>query len=139
MNIVTFKTEHYEDLASFWEQYGWKAPSEEVLPKKGFVALSDGKPVAAAFVYLSCSGMALLDWVIGDKNASPMTRSKAVFAVVNACKEYAKESDKKVLYTVTANQALMETYRRMGFKDMESNATTLAMSLDGSSLEFLKE
>ena len=44
-----------------------------------------------------------------------------------------------MLYTVTANQALMSTYEKVGFKPMETGATTMAMSLGGSKLDFLKE
>lgn len=139
MEIQPFKTEHYSELSSFWSQYGWPPPKEEVLPKKGFVAIFNGKIVAASFIYLSCSGMALLDWVIGDKQADPLLRAKAVYNVVNACKDYAKEQNKCVLYTITANKNLQETYKKIGFTEMETNATTMAMSLDGSPLDFLKE
>lgn len=139
MDLVEYRPEYHGELSKLWAQYDWVAPSDEVLPKKGYVAIENGQPVAAAFVYLSCSGMALLDWVIGDKNASPLTRGKAVYKVLGACKAYAIKEGKKVLYTVTANTALQDTYRKMGFKDMEKGATTLAMSLDGSDLGFLKE
>lgn len=139
MEITTFTEKHYPELVEFWSQYGWTAPSVDVLPRKGFVALDNGKVVAAAFCYMSCSGMALLDWVIGDKNAQPLTRGKAVYKVIGACKDYAKEQGKSVLYTVTANTALQETYRKIGFQDMESKATSMAMSLDGTNLSFIKE
>lgn len=139
MELSTFTEAHYPELSKFWGQYGWVAPSIDVLPRKGFVALHEGKIVAAAFCYLSCSGMALLDWVIGDKNAQPLTRGKAVYKVIGACQEYAKEQGKSVLYTVTANQALQETYRKIGFQDMEKGATSMAMSLDGTKLDFIKE
>lgn len=139
MEIQPFKTEHYSELSSFWSQYGWVAPKEEVLPKKGFVAIYNGKIVAASFVYLSCSGMALLDWVIGNKQVESSVRGKAVYNVISACKDYAKEQDKCVLYTVTANQVLQEIYKKVGFKNMETNATTMAISLNGLPLDFLKE
>lgn len=139
MDYVEYKSEHHPELSKFWAQYGWVAPSDDVLPKKGFVAMHEGKLVAAAFVYQSCSGMALLDWVIGDMEAPPLTRGKAVYTVINACKEYAKTKGFKVLYTVTANENLQATYRKIGFKDMEKNATSMALSLDGTSLDFIKE
>lgn len=139
MEISEFKDKHYPELSSFWSQYDWIAPSIDLLPRKGFVALNEGKIVAAAFVYMSCSGMAYMDWVIGDKNAEPLTRGKAVYKVVGACQDYAKEQGKQVLFTVTANQPLLKTYEKMGFQTMESGATTMAMSLDGSKLDFLQE
>lgn len=139
MEITTFTEAHYSELKEFWGQYGWVAPSIDVLPRKGYVAISDGKVIAGAFVYLSESGMALLDWVIGDKNASPLSRGKAVYMLVASCKQYAKEQGKKVLYTVTANQQLIATYEKNGFQPMETGATTMALSLDGSKLDFLKE
>lgn len=139
MEITSFSDKHYTELSKFWGQYGWIAPSIDLLPRKGFVALDNGKIVAASFCYMSCSGMALLDWVIADKESQPLTRGKAVYKVINACKDYAKEQGKSVLYTVTANTALQETYRKIGFQDMESKATSMAMSLDGTKLDFIKE
>ena len=139
MELTSFNSKHYEELSRFWGQYGWVAPSEELLPKKGYVAMQDGKIVAAAFVYLSCSNMALLDWVIGDKDASPLSRDKAIYGVIKACQEYARKQNKTVLYTVTANTALQATYRKLGFADMKAGATSMAMSLDGTKLDFLKE
>ena len=139
MQICQFQKQHYEQLRGYWQQYGWVSPDMDLLPKNGFVAIKDDKVVAAAFVYQSCSGMALLDWVIADKNAQPLTRGKAVYSVINACRDFAKDKGFKVLYTVTANEHLQDTYRKIGFKDMEKNATSMAMSLDGSSLGFLRE
>lgn len=138
MDIVEFRTEHHSTLSAFWELYGWTAPAEDLLPKKGFVGISGGKIVGAAFVYLSEAGMAFLDWVIVDPLALPMSRGKCVYRVVEACKAYAKEQGKKVLYTVTANDSLLKSYRRMGFENMEKNATTMALSLDGTKTDFLR-
>ena len=138
MQVIQFEpAKHYETLKSYWAQYGWVAPSLDVLPKVGFVAMDGTKVVAAAFCYLSCSGAALLDWVIGDEEASPILRGKAVYKVVDECVAYASIHDKKIIYTVTGNESLQTTYRRIGFKDMEKNVTSLAMSLDGSSLDCL--
>jgi len=134
-----YESKHYSELSLFWGQYGWIAPKESLLPKKGFVAITNDKIVAAAFVYQTCSGMALLDWVIGDKDANPLSRRNGVYSVIDKCKDFAKSEGVSVLYTVTANVALQETYKRIGFQDMEKNATSMAMSLDGSKLDFLKE
>ena len=138
MDVVEFRTAHYDELSQFWRDYGWCPPSEEVLPKKGFVAVTNGKAVGASFVYLSESGMAFMDWVIADPNASALSRGKAVYKTVEACQEYARSQGKKVLYTVTANAALLGTYEAMGFEKMETEATTMAMSLDGTKTDFLR-
>lgn len=138
MDVVQYRSTHYDALGQFWAQYGWEAPHEDVLPKTGFTAIDNGKIVGAAFVYLSCSGMALLDWVIVDQHALPFTRGKATLAVVEACKEYAKSEGKKVLYTVTANKSLIASFERVGFEKMEQDATTMALSLDGTKTEFLR-
>lgn len=123
----------------FWERYGWTAPSQDILPRNGFVAVSAlGRVVGAAFVYLSQESMALLDWVVADPSALEISRGRAVHKTVQACKALALKEGKKVLYTVTANEALLRAYERMGFNDMEKNATTMAMSLDGSKIDFLR-
>lgn len=138
MEVVEFRYTHHDALGKIWAQYDWEAPSMEVLPKKGFVVFCMGKIVGAAFIYLSCSGMAFLDWVVVDMFVSPLIRGKAVYKAVIACKDYAQKEGKKVLYTVTANESLLKSYKKMGFMNMEQNATTMAMSLDGTKTDFLR-
>lgn len=140
MDVTEFNpSAHYEGLKTMWAQYDWIAPEISVLPQKGFVALINGNPVAASFCYLSCSGMALLDWIIADKKIEAEVRGKAVAKTIMACKAYAISQKKQVLYTITANTHLQNIYKKIGFKDMEKNATSMAMSLDGSDLKFLGE
>ena len=138
MDLIKFEDKHYEDIKPWFAQYGWTAPALDVLPRTGFVALSEGKPVCAGFYYKSCSGMAYMDWMIGDQNASPLSRGKGVVSIVNAIKEDAKANGFKILYTVTANQPLISTYKKLGLQEMETGATTLALSLDGSTQDFLR-
>lgn len=138
MEVVEFRCTHHDALKNIWSQYGWDAPSIEVLPRKGFVVFFMGKIVGAAFIYLSCHGMAFLDWVVVDMFASPIVRGKSVYKSVLACKDYAQKEGKRVLYTVTANESLLKSYKKMGFNVMEKNATTMAMSLDGTKTDFLR-
>lgn len=138
MDVLEYGPSHYAELSRCWQQYGWNPPDEALLPKKGFVAFAGGKLIGASFVYMSCSGMAFLDWVVVDPYASELNRGKAVFKTIDACKEYAKAQGKQVLYTVTANKALLRSYKKMGFEDMEPKASTMAMSLDGTKTDFLR-
>lgn len=139
METQQFTPLHYSELKRFWAQYGWTAPDIDLLPKRGYVAMKEGKILAAAFVYMSCSGMAMMDWVIGDKDAVALDRGMAVIEVVKECQKYATEHKKSVLYTITGNTHLQDVYRIVGFKNMESNVTSMAMSLDGANLDFLGE
>lgn len=138
MDVIKFKEEHYPVLKEWWSQYGWEAPQLETLPKTGFIALSEGKPVVAGFLYKTDSSMAFMDWIIGDKNASALSRGKGAHLVVSSIIQDARESGFQVLYTVTANQPLIESYKRQGLQEMEPGATTLAMSLTDKQLNFLR-
>lgn len=139
MDLVRFEDKHYPILKEWWAQYGWIAPELDCLPRIGYVALVEGKPICAGFFYQSCSGMALMDWVISDKNAPALTRGKSVHKLIDTIIKEAKGAGFKVLYTVTANEHLLAAYERHGLKRMETGATTMAMSLTDKSLEFLKE
>lgn len=138
MDVVEFRTSHYAELAGIWERYGWTPPSEEVLPKRGYVMISGGKVVGASFIYISCSGMAYLDWIVVDPLAHPMARGKCVHKTIQACLDYSKSLGKTVAYTVTANKSLLKALKKLGFQDMETHATTMAMSLDGTKTDFLR-
>lgn len=138
MGVIEFRADHYDALSKIWRLYGWNPPTMDVLPKKGFVASFSGKIVGASFLYLSCSAMAFLDWVVVDPTVSPIARGKAVYKTVLACRDYAKSQGKTVLYTVTATESLLRTYKKLGFENMEKNATTMALSLDGTKTDFLR-
>lgn len=138
MEIVKFNSEeHYEALKGFWAQYDWEAPDLDCLPRTGFVALSGSSIVGACFYYKTNSKMALMDWLIADKDANKDKRRTAVAGLIDKIKSELEEQGVKIIYTFTANQNIIKTYSRMGFQVMEKDAVSMAYSVD-KNLDFLR-
>lgn len=139
MEIVKFDDKkHYEQLRVFWSQYDWKAPELDCLPRTGFVAEHEGKTIGACFYYKSNSKMCFMDWMIADKEADSHIRRLAVLQLIGVIKNTAKDAGIKVIYTVTGNLKLVETYKQLGFQIMEQNAVTMAHST-AQDLDFLRD
>jgi hypothetical protein len=138
MDVVSFNRIHYPELVSWWKSYGWMPPSIDALASQGFIAVENGAILAAAFIYQTCSSIAFMDWIVAKKNQPKETRQKAVKSVIEACKQYAKDEGYDIVYTITANIHMQDTYRSLGFKDMEKNAVSMAFNIKANELEFLK-
>jgi len=137
MNFTTFIPEkHYESLRSYWSQYDWVAPELSVLPNTGYVVEVDSKVVCACFVYETNSKMAFMDWVIADKDANKDIRKQALGLCLDSSIKTTLSNGYTYIYTVTANNPLVETYKSIGFEPMETQATSLVYS--NNNKEFLR-
>lgn len=129
MKIVKFnKDNHYKTLKGFWEQYDWSAPKIEYLPKTGYVSKVGGEIIAACFYYRTNSQMAILDWLIADRNSDRRIREMAIVKLIKKIKAEAVLKGFSVLYTISGNARLIETYEGHGFEMMERDAYTMAWS-----------
>lgn len=138
MEVIKFDSElHFEVLKSWWLQYGWVVPELETLPPTGFIAVSNGAPICAGFCYFTDSKMAFMDWIIGDRSADKELRKQGVDMVINALITRAKEKEVGIIYTVTGNTHLINTYKELGFGEMEKNISSLAYSFNKDT-DFLK-
>lgn len=138
MEIVKFNDkEHYKALRMFWAQYDWEAPELDCLPRSGFVAKNDSGILGACFYYKTNSKMALMDWLIADKDANKDERGQAVVMLIDKVKTELKDAGIKIIYTVTANKNLVKTYKRMGFQVMEEGVVSMAHSTS-KNLDFLR-
>lgn len=138
MEIVKFNDkEHYEALRMFWAQYDWEAPELDCLPRTGFVAQNETGIIGACFYYKTNSKMAMMDWLIADKESDKEHRNVAVLMLIEKIKTELKDAGVKIIYTITANKKIVETYKRMGFQVMEEGVVSMAHSTN-KNLDFLR-
>ena len=82
--------------------------------------------------------MCIMDWMIADKESNSTDRKESVVKLIGIIKEVVNKHGYEVIYTVTVNKHLVETYKKLGFQVMENDATTMAFSINNN-LDFLKE
>lgn len=139
MNVRSYQHKDYELLVSWWKDWGWDPIDMEILPKYGWVVEDDISPIVAGFMYRSDDKtMAFIEFVVADKNIEGFRRAKALMRLLNTLVDEAKGSGAKLIYTCTANQALISTYEKLGLKKLETNVTTLGLQLDKINLDCLK-
>lgn len=137
MEVVEFKDSHYEDVKSLWSTYNWPAPPLAFLPRQGWVTLDNGKIIASGFMYDNGKGMAQIGWIISDANVG-IKRAPAVLKIIETAKEFAKNNKIQVIHTMVNNDSLKSLFLKTGFEVAETGVTTMAISLDNTSLDFIK-
>ena len=133
----------YEYLVKWWEQYDFGKVPKECLPPDGII-IEDKKPICAGGIYF-CNGtkFGFMEWVVVDKKIGLKTAHKALNLCIEEIIKMAKEKGTKLLYTVTAQEALQKRYTKYhGMEIGEKNSMTFVKNLSNKQykdLDFVKD
>lgn len=119
MNIVKYsEADHYSEIEALWSKYDFSSVPALLLPKTGYVVLENNRVIAASFIYFTDCPMSFIEWIVGDKDASPRKRIEAVQMAMGACLALAKARGCLVTYNFTENTGLEKIMTRLlGFKN----------------------
>ncbi len=124
----------YETLVKWWTQWEFGIVPKDMLPVDGVMVSKDDKPICAAGIYLyPKTSLALMEWVVSDKDSNLRERHKALKMCIDSIMNLAKERGAKLVYTMTKDEALHKRYTK--YHNMvltESNVKTFLRDLDGS-------
>ena len=124
----------YATLVKWWNQWEFGVVPKDMLPVDGVIVSVDGKPICAAGIYLySKTSLALMEWVVTDKDSDLRKRHKALKMCIDSIMDLAKKRGAKLVYTMTKEEALQKRYQK--YHNMvltESNVKTFLRDLDGS-------
>lgn len=122
--IEEYTEKHYQLLTSWWEGHGWDAVPSQILPKLGVVGTVEAKPCAAGFVYMDNSvGVAMLEWVVTDPEATPMRVYKSLKEVTEFLCHRVKELGYGVILTSCKQDSLSTFYTKAGFNKTDEGLT----------------
>lgn len=134
MKVRTLDSDDYNTLVKWWEDWGWDAPSKELLPDSGtgglMVSNDDEEDICAGFLYQTNSKIAWCEFVISDRYYKKSDRSKAIELLIKAIGLTAKEQGYKALFTSLNHQGLINTYERCGFIKSSKNCVEMVMKLN---------
>lgn len=118
---------HYALISTWWQGHGWPSMPAHKLPPLGFVVLCGDKPVAAAFAYLDNggTGVAMLEWTVGDPQAEPKTVLKALKVLFPFMVGELNKLDYDVIFTSCRQQGLARIYEKCGFLKTDEGMTHL--------------
>ena len=127
----------YDTLVKWWTQWEFGIVPKDMLPVDGVIVLVDDKPICAAGIYLyPKTALALMEWVVTDKDSDLRKRHKALKMCIDSIMDLAKKRGAKLVYTMTKEEALQKRYQK--YHNMvltESNVKTFIRDLDGSNSE----
>lgn len=120
-------------ILSWFSQYkNWAAPPREALPDNGLggvVIHKDGQLIVAGYLYKTNSKLALLEWVVANKEYREDDRDDAVLLLVRVLKEVAGVEGFKHIFAFTQHEKLIEKYEEAGFVKSPSLSNELVLKL----------
>lgn len=126
MNVQELPTsEIYGTTCTWWGENGWPVVAPLMLPPTGFIVPG----MCVGYLYETNSGVALLEWIVGTKNADKAQRSLAIDILIKTMIVSAKERGFKALFTSTKNKSLINRYEKQGFLKTDTESTNLVRAL----------
>lgn len=112
-------------LTSWWLMHGWEPVGSANWPKNGALASLDGRPLAAAFLYLTDSSMCIVEWVVANPLSDKIERRAAIDLVIGSLVKKAKELGYSFAYTNIVHKRLQKSFEANGFKVMDTEMMSM--------------
>lgn len=125
LNVKPLKNTDYENiLCQWWHDWRWTPPAKDFLPENGtggYIVYDDDVPVCAGFMYTTNSKVAWCDWIISNLSYKDrVKRKEALELLVNQITQVAKQKGFKYSYALIKNKPLIDTYKKLGYKEASS-------------------
>ena len=119
------KERDYAVVCEWWEHHNYPQLSKEFLPEHGFLAVEEGTPVSAIFLFKTDSTFMHMDFPVTNPKASPEARHEALKLMTEGAKALVKELGFKTIFTYSDNTNLINRYESLGFKKCDTGVTHL--------------
>jgi hypothetical protein len=117
-------------MCKWWKAHGWEAVPAAILPKLGAIAVHDGVPMGAAWLYMDNSvGVCWLEWLVTNPVATPKQSLKAINTVTQFLSEVAVSMDYGIMMTTCRQASLVRVYEKNGFTKSDEGVTHLVRKL----------
>ena len=129
----------YDTLVKWWTQHEFGTVPQECLPPDGIIIENDGIPICAGGLYIGVgTQVAFMEWIVGDKTADKRQLHSALKLCIDAIMDLAKSKNMRLVFTVTAEQALQKRYTKYhGMELTENNVKTYLRDLTGNTYKNL--
>jgi len=127
-NVRWLKESDYETLVKWWKDYDWNPIDKSVLPNNGLSGLmitKDEIDICAGFLYTSNSKMAMVEFIISNKDYKKRDKILALDLLINELTEIAKRNGYKVVLTNLINKGLKKLFFKNGYEKGDENILQL--------------
>ena len=111
------KEEDYETICKWWKWWRWPVIPREMLPdkgKSGFIVEKNNIPIVSAFLYLTNSTGALLEWIISNPEYREDDRKEAIELLITNAEIVCKNMGITYMFSIGRNKNLMKTHEKLG-------------------------
>lgn len=121
----------YGVICGWWAARGWPVLPKESLPKTGYIAFIEEKPIAAGFILkFEEIPIGMLEWIVSDPDTSHKERSEAISELMDHMISESKNIGIRILGASISNMRLKEKYLQKGFL-VSDEAVSLLVRMEG--------
>lgn len=124
----------YFNVCEWWKAREWTPAPLDHLPNTGLIVESPTKKFAAAWLFMTTTGFAWLEYVVTNPTAKMKDRYKAVDMLIGEMVKTSDMSGVKTIITSLKTNGLKKMYRKHGFGFEEPNMTNLYRSAQHGSI-----
>lgn len=114
--VKKYSSDDYSDLESMFQTWGMSAPNPDFLPKTGFIK----KGLAAGFMYLTDSKIAIIDNFVCNKDSDKMERKECLNTITEMLVNEAMSLGIKLLKCDSNNSEIKNMAIGWGGKEVGS-------------------
>lgn len=119
-------TDYEEILVKWWSDWGFEVIPKDFLSDYGLIVYDNDVPVCAGFIYVTNSSVALVNWIISNKEyRKKPERNIALDMLIEKLTYLCKEGGFKYVFVNNNNKLLIERFVNHGYKIGVSDSTEL--------------
>ena len=119
LNFRPLKEEDYETICKWWKEWNWPVIPKEMLPdkgKSGFIVEKNNIPIVSAFLYLTNSTGALLEWIVSNPEYREDDRKEAIELLITNAETVCKNMGITYMFSIGRSKNLMKTHEKLGWQ-----------------------
>lgn len=128
MEVRLFTEEDHKEVCGWWKSHKWGEIPLAALPKTAIIAYENGVNICAGFLYKTDSTFCVLEFIVGNPNASKEQRAEGVDSVVEALVTLAKGSGHNLIFSSVKHPTIVKTYEKHGFVASDGGMTNFVRS-----------
>tara|TARA_Y100000310_G_C20253657_1_gene610284 strand:- start:73 stop:486 length:414 start_codon:yes stop_codon:yes gene_type:complete len=110
--------EDYDFISEWWKWWRWKVIPRELLPENGLSGLmveKNGVRIVSAFIIMTNSKVALLEWIVSNPDYREEDRKYAIELLIQTAEEYCKGLGFTCVFSIGRNSHLIKTHKKLGW------------------------
>ena len=118
LSLRALKESDYEDMCSWWKWWRWPEIGKSTLPMNGMGGLmvyKDEILIAAGFLYLTNSNVALIEFIVSNPNYRESDRKDALEVLIMGLEDVARSQGRDTIVSFSSNKSLINIHEKLNY------------------------